>query len=92
VAFADPGGSYAVLASDGGALAFASHDQAAQGVGDEARAAPAGFEVWIETDGVAGAVERALEAGAARPRAGAQAVGPDRRLRARSQRHARRAG
>jgi lactoylglutathione lyase len=62
--FSDPGGSYAVLAGDGGALAFASHDQAAQGVGDEARAAPAGFEVWIETDDVPGAVQRALEAGA----------------------------
>jgi lactoylglutathione lyase len=62
--FADPGGTYAVLAGDGGALAFASHDQAAQGVGDEARAAPAGFEVWIETDDVPGAVQRALEAGA----------------------------
>ena len=51
--FADPGGTYATLA-----------DQAADGVGDEARAAPAGFEIWIETSDVPGAVERALGAGA----------------------------
>jgi lactoylglutathione lyase len=62
--FADPGGTYATLAGEGGALSFASHDQAAQGVGDEGRAAPAGFEVWIETDDVPGAVRRALDAGA----------------------------
>jgi lactoylglutathione lyase len=65
VGFADPGGTYAVLAGEGGgALAFASHDQAAQGVGDEARAAPAGFEVWIESDDVPAAVQRAVAAGA----------------------------
>jgi len=63
--FADPGGTYATLAGEGGVLAFASHDQAASGVGEEGRAAPAGFEVWIETDDVPGAVRRALEAGAA---------------------------
>jgi catechol 2,3-dioxygenase-like lactoylglutathione lyase family enzyme len=62
--FADPGGTYATLAGEGGQLAFASHDQAAAGVGDEGRAAPAGFEVWIETDDVPGAVERAVAAGA----------------------------
>ncbi len=63
-AFAEPGGTYAVLAGDGGALAFASHEQAAQGVGEEGRAAPAGFELWIETGDVPGAVRRALDAGA----------------------------
>jgi len=62
--FADPGGTYATLAGEGGVLAFASHDQAAQGVGEEARAAPAGFEVWIETEDVPAAVERAVDAGA----------------------------
>ena len=62
--FIAPGGSYATMAGDGGQLAFASHDQAAEGIGDEARAAPAGFEVWIETDDVPAAVERAVQAGA----------------------------
>jgi catechol 2,3-dioxygenase-like lactoylglutathione lyase family enzyme len=62
--FMAPGGSYATLAGDGGQLAFASHDQAAEGVGDEARRPPAGFEVWIETTDVPGAVERAVAAGA----------------------------
>ena len=62
--FADAGGTYATLAGEGGQLAFASHDQAAQGVGDEARRPPAGFEVWIETDDVPAAVDRALRAGA----------------------------
>ena len=32
--------------------------------GDEARAGPAGFEVWIEADDVPAAVQRALDAGA----------------------------
>ncbi len=62
--FADPGGTYATLAGDGGTLAFASHEQAASGVGAEGRAAHAGFEVWIEADDVPAAVRRALEAGA----------------------------
>ena len=62
--FADPSGTYAALAGEGGSLAFASQDQAAQAVGDEARAAPAGFEVWIESEDVPGAVQRALDAGA----------------------------
>ena len=62
--FAAPGGGYATLAGEGGELAFASHDQAAQGVGDEARAAPAGFEIWIEAEDVPAAVERAVQAGA----------------------------
>ena len=62
--FAAPGGTYATLAGDGGVLAFASHDQGAEGVGDEARAAPAGFEVWIEADDVPRAVSRAVDAGA----------------------------
>ena len=62
--FAAPGGGYATLAGEGGLLAFASHDQAAAGVGEEARAAPAGFEVWLETDDVPRAVERAVAAGA----------------------------
>lgn len=62
--FADPGGTYAVLAGGGGALAFASHDQAADGVGDEGRAAPAGFEIWIECDDVSASVQRAVGAGA----------------------------
>src|SRR4051812_22805870 len=62
--FIAPDASYGTLAGDGGQLAFASHDQAAEGIGDEGRAAPAGFEVWIETDDVPGTVERALQAGA----------------------------
>jgi catechol 2,3-dioxygenase-like lactoylglutathione lyase family enzyme len=62
--FVEHGGTYATLAGEGGTLAFASHDQAAQGVGDEARRPPAGFEVWIETGDVPGAVQRALAAGA----------------------------
>jgi len=62
--FADPGGTYATLAGEGGTLAFASHDQAASGVGEEGRAAPAGFEVWVEAEDVPGAVQRALAAGA----------------------------
>ena len=89
-AFADPGGTYAALGGEGGVLAFASHDQAAQGVGDEGRAAPAGFEVWIEADDVPAAVQRALEAGAQLVHEPVEKPsGPDRRLRARSQRHAR---
>jgi len=62
--FADPGGTYATLAGEGGQLAFASHDQGASAVGDEARRAPAGFEVWIEADDVPAAVRSALAAGA----------------------------
>jgi len=62
--FADPGGTYATLAGDGGQIAFASRAQAAEGVGEEAHRGPAGFELWIETDDVPAAVERALGAGA----------------------------
>src|SRR4051794_1161108 len=64
VGFADPGGSYATLAGPGGQLAFASHDQVAVNLGDAGRAAPAGFEVWIETADVRAALERAVAAGA----------------------------
>jgi catechol 2,3-dioxygenase-like lactoylglutathione lyase family enzyme len=63
-AFVDPSGTYATLAGDGGQLAFAAHETAAESVGDEARRAPAGFEVWLETPDVAGAVARATAAGA----------------------------
>src|SRR3954463_2136115 len=56
--FAAPGGGYATMAGDGGQLAFANRDQVAEGIGEEARAAPAGFEVWIEADDVPAAVER----------------------------------
>jgi len=62
--FAAEGGGYATMAGDGGQLAFANRDQMAEGIGDEARAAPAGFEVWIEADDVPAAVERAVQAGA----------------------------
>ena len=64
VGFADSGGTYATLAGDGGQLAFASHDQVAKNLGDVARAAPAGFEVWIEATDVPAALEQALAAGA----------------------------
>jgi catechol 2,3-dioxygenase-like lactoylglutathione lyase family enzyme len=64
VGFMPPGGGYATLAGDGGQLAFATHDVVAESIGDEARRAPAGFEVWIETTDVPGAVERATAAGA----------------------------
>ena len=60
--FAAPGGSYATLAGDGGVLAFAAHEMAPDT--DRTDAPPAGFEVWIEADDVAGAYTAALEAGA----------------------------
>jgi lactoylglutathione lyase len=62
--FMPPGGGYGTLAGDGGQLAFAQRDGVAESLGDEALAAPAGFEVWIEADDVPGAVERAVAAGA----------------------------
>jgi len=52
------------MAGEGGQLAFAKRDQMAESLGDEARGAPAGFEVWIEADDVPAAVERAVQAGA----------------------------
>jgi catechol 2,3-dioxygenase-like lactoylglutathione lyase family enzyme len=58
-AFAAPDDSYATLAGDGGQLAFAAQHMAPHDVG-----APAGFEVWIESDDVPAAFAAAQAAGA----------------------------
>lgn len=60
--FAAPDGSYATLAGDGPALAFASVDMAPAAAGAPGR--PAGFEVWIEAPDVSAALAQALAAGA----------------------------
>ena len=64
VGFAAPDGSYAMLAGDGGQLSFAAYEVAESSIGDEARRAPAGFEVWIEAEDVPAAVQQAVAAGA----------------------------
>jgi uncharacterized glyoxalase superfamily protein PhnB len=61
-AFVAEGGSYATLKSDGGMLAFATYDVAPDTDGTRDR--PAGFEVWLETEDVPAAYERAVAAGA----------------------------
>lgn len=60
--FTAPDASYATLAGDGAVLAFASLEMAPDTKGP--RETPAGFEVWLEAEDVAGAYEKALEAGA----------------------------
>src|SRR3712207_6354238 len=54
-------GAYAELAEG---LAFTSHDTVREDLGSQATAPPAGFEVWLQTPDVPGAVERAMAAGA----------------------------
>jgi catechol 2,3-dioxygenase-like lactoylglutathione lyase family enzyme len=57
------GDDYAVLASESGAtISFASRDLPPQVPG--VREPHAGFELWLATEDVAGAVERAVAAGA----------------------------
>jgi len=60
--FTAPGGSYATLGGESAGLAFASYEVAPQV--DGTRDGPGGFEVWLETDDVPAAYERAVEAGA----------------------------
>ncbi len=57
------GDDYAVLSSESGAtISFASKDLPPQVPG--VREAHAGFELWLATEDVAGAVEKAVNAGA----------------------------
>lgn len=60
--FTSPDASYATLGGESSGLAFATHEMAPQVSGT--REAPAGFEVWLETDDVPAAYSRAVEAGA----------------------------
>lgn len=67
--FVAPGGGYGELQTGATALAFARHDVAHDSLGGdylaaERQALPPGIEVGLVTDDVAGAVERAVAAGA----------------------------
>lgn len=62
-AFVAPEADYATLANEGGTLAFGAYANA-PGNAPEARERPAGFEIWVESDDVAGLFDRAVAAGA----------------------------
>ena len=62
VDFKSPDDDYAVLAAEGATISFASPDLPPQV--DGVRGGPSGFELWLATDDVPGAVAKAVEAGA----------------------------